>query len=61
MDPRGLAVTPNAYFSFSKHIKQLLLVTFCDTSAGIGASFRTDERRTEEGQTHVEVEIVISI
>ena len=42
---------------------QLLCVTFCDTTAGIGATFRTDGRRTEEeeaeGQTHVEVEIVI--
>ena len=43
-------------------IKQLLLVTFCDTSAGIGASFRTDARTDGgrlEGQTDVEVEIVI--
>ena len=44
------------------HTKQFLLVTFCDTTAGIGATFRTDTqtdgRRTEE-QTDVEVEIVI--
>ena len=42
------------------HTKQLLLVKFCYTTAGIGVSFRTDNggRRTE-GQTDVEVEIVI--
>ena len=56
-------MTKNAYFSLSTYIKQLLLVTFCDTTAGIGVSFRTDARtdggQTEEGQTDVEVEIVI--
>ena len=38
------------------HTKQLLLVTFCYNTAGIG-----DERMEEEaeGQTDVEVEIVI--
>ena len=42
-----------------------LSVTFCDTTAGIGASFRTDTRTeaeaaaAAEGQTDVEVEIVI--
>ena len=45
------------------HTKQLLLVTFCDTTAGIGVTFQTDgqwrRRRTAEGQTDVEVEIVI--
>ena len=66
----GLRVTQNAYFSLMTHTKQLLLVTFCYTTAGIGASFRTHGRtdgqtdartdgRTEEGQTDVEVEIVI--
>ena len=71
MDPRCLKVTQNAYFSLIKHTKQLLLVIFCYTTAGIGASFQTDARtnarthtrtdgRTEaEGQTDVEVEIVI--
>ena len=60
MDPSGLKVTENAYFLLLTHTKQLLLVTFCDTTAGIGASFRTDTRRTAaEGQTDVEVEIVI--
>ena len=62
----GLRVTQNVYFSLMTHTKQLLLVTFCYTTAGIRASFRTHARtdarthaRTEEGQTDVEVEIVI--
>ena len=36
------------------HMEQLLLVTSCDSTAGIGASLRTDERtneRTDE-RTH---------
>ena len=42
------------------HTKQLLLVTLCCTTAGIGVSFRTDAQTAEaEGQTDVEVEIVI--
>ena len=43
------------------HTKQLLLVTFCDKTAGIGASFWTHERTEEQtdGQTNAEVEIVI--
>ena len=45
----GLRVTQNAYFSLMTHTKQLLLVTFCYTTAGIGASFRTDARRTADG------------
>ena len=32
---RGLRVTQNVYFSPLTHTKQLLLVTFCDTTAGI--------------------------
>ena len=56
----GLRMTQNAYFSLITHTKQLLLVTFSDTTAGIRASFRTDARRmAAEGQTDVEVEIVI--
>ena len=35
MDPEGLRVTQNAYFSLLTHTKQLLLVTFCDMTAGI--------------------------
>ena len=65
MDPQSLRVTPNAYFSLLKHTKQLLLMTFCHTSAGIEVSVwthgRTDGRtdRRKYGQTEVEVEIVI--
>ena len=36
MDPRGLVVTKNAYLLLLTHIKQLLLVTLCNTTAGIG-------------------------
>ena len=35
----GLRVTQDAYFSLLTHTKQLLLVTFCDMTSGIGASF----------------------
>ena len=54
-------MTENAYFSLLSHIKQLLLLTFSDTIAGIGASFQTHgNRRTEtDGQADVEVETVI--
>ena len=55
----GLRVTQNEYFSLIAHIKQLLLVTFCDTTAGIGATFRTHGRKRAVGQTDVEVELVI--
>ena len=50
------------------HTKQPLLVTVCDTTTVNGASFRTHARthahtdgwtEEEEGQTDVEVEIVI--
>ena len=47
------------------HTKQLLLVTFCYTAVGIEANFRThawrmaDRRMAAEGQTDVEVEVVI--
>ena len=61
MDPKGLVVPKNAYFSLLTHIKQLLLVTFCYMTPGNEASFRTHARtepRTDE-QTDVEVEIVI--
>ena len=34
-DPRGQPL---------RHMEQLLLVTFCDSPAGIGASLRTDGR-----------------
>ena len=38
MDPRGLVVTKNVYFSVLTHANQLLLVTLCHTPAGIGNS-----------------------
>ena len=41
LDPRSLRVTQNAYFSLLTHTKKLLLVTFCETIAEIGVSFRT--------------------
>ena len=47
----------------SEHIdtKQLLLVTFCETTVRIGASFLTHTWTAAEVQTDVEVEIVIEI
>ena len=62
MDLRGVRLTHIAYYSFFMHTKQLLFVTFCDTVTGIGDGFWTHgwRRRTAaEGQTDVEVEIVI--
>ena len=65
---RGLRLTKNAYFSFLTHTKKLLLVTLYNPTAETGVSFRTDggrstedrvRRTEEEGQTDVEVEIVI--
>ena len=50
-----------------RHMEQLLLVTSCDSPAGIRASLRTDGRtdertdtgqRTPDGQTDVTLEIV---
>ena len=57
-------MTKDAYFSLLTRTKQLLLVTFCDTLAGIEVSFWADgngrtDGRTPDGQTDVEVEIVI--
>ena len=66
MDLRGLVVTKNAYLLLLTHIKQLLLVTLCNTTAGIGNSKvgRRDAGTpptppTPEGQTDVKVEIVM--
>ena len=65
MNPRGLRITQNAYFSLLTHTKQLLIVTYCDTLALIEVGFRTDGTGTGttelDGQTDVEVEIVIQI
>ena len=35
MDPKGLVVPKNAYFSLLTHIKEVLLVTLCDTTADV--------------------------
>ena len=48
--PRGHGVTLRAFLSPLGHMEQLLLVTYCDSPAGIGASLRT-HRRTD-GRTH---------
>ena len=36
MDPKGMRVTQNTYFSLLRHIKQLLFVTILNTTVGIG-------------------------
>ena len=57
-DPGCISFAPNTY-------QTALLVKFFDMLAGIEVSFRMDEQRTDggrmeaEGQTEVEVEIVI--
>ena len=59
----GLRATQDEYFLLMTHTKQLLLLTFCHTTAGIGADFRTKAQTADggrtEGQTDVEVKIVI--
>ena len=62
----SVRVTQDAYFSLLSHTKQHLLVIFSHTNAGNGVYFRTHTRtdeqtngRTPDGQTNVEVEIVI--
>ena len=55
----GLRVTHNAYFLLLTHTKQLLLVTICDATAGIGSIFWVAGQRTGEGKTDVMVEKVI--
>ena len=57
-EPQGSEGDPECNFSLLTHTKKLLLLTFCDLTAETGVSFRIDGRRTE-GQTDVEVEIVI--
>ena len=55
-----LGMTQNSYIPLSEDAKQLSLLTFPDTPAGIEFTFRTDGEWTEvEGQTDVEVEIVV--
>ena len=61
MDPSAISVTQNACFSLLTHNKQLLLATFCDTTAGIGVFGHTEwqTNKQTDGQTDVEIEIVI--
>ena len=44
-------VTENAYSSLLTLIKQLLLITFCDTIAGIEVSFWADGTGRTDGRT----------
>ena len=50
MDPTDLRVTQNADFLLFTLIKQLLLVTICDTTVRSGACFQTHGAANE--QTH---------
>ena len=61
MDPRVSEGGPECKFLLLTHTKQLLIVTFCEMTAGYGASFQTHKRTHghTEGQTDLEVEIVI--
>ena len=54
MDPKSPRVTKNTYLSLSTHMKQFLLVTFFDTTVGIGSG--TGQKA--EGWTDMNVEIV---
>ena len=54
----GVRVTQDAYFSLLTHTKQPLLVTFCDTIAGIGTVTGQDGTMPG-GRTDVNVEIVM--
>ena len=56
MEPNGLRVTMNAYFSLLSHTKELLLVIFYDTAAGI---CNVVGWTMLEGQTDMLVEIVM--
>ena len=47
----GLRVNQDAYFWLLTHTKQLLLVTFCYTTAGNGANFRTHTHMDGNGRT----------
>ena len=44
-------MTKDAYFSLLTRTKQLLLVTFCDTLAGIEVSFWADGTGRTDGRT----------
>ena len=49
----------NEALGLANHIYERQLVIYCDTPAEIEVSFRTDGRWRTEGQTDVEVEIVV--
>ena len=60
MDPKGLRVTKDEYFSVLTHTKQLLSVTFCDTTVGIESGKRRQAGHwTSYGRTDVNVEIAM--
>ena len=44
-------MTQNVFSSLLTHTKQLLLVTFCNTSAGIEVNFRTHGRTEQTERT----------
>ena len=46
-DPKSHGVTLSEFLSPMRHMEQLLLVTSCDSPAGIGASFRTHGQRVD--------------
>ena len=59
-DPRNHGVTLRPFLSPLRHMEQLLLVTSCDSPAGIGASLRTHgiTNGLTDGQTDVTLKIV---
>ena len=60
MDFRGLRVTKDAYFSLLIHTKQLSLVTFYDTTTGIGSMMiQTGGDGMQKGNTDMKFEIVV--
>jgi len=46
--PGVMGVTLRAFLSPLRHMEQLLLVTSCDSPAGIGASLRIDAQTTDK-------------
>ena len=59
MNPRGMKVAQNAYFSLLTHTKQLLLVTFCYQTAEIVKWDKTEWMNTDGlHKTDMKVEII---
>ena len=56
MDPRGLRMTQHAYFLLMKHTKQLLLVTYCDTTAETDVSVQKHGRTERNERTNERTE-----